>query len=405
MTSRRPRPPSGGWTRLPLVAGAAGAAALAVHTAVNTRLLRVPPAARAVDELVSVLLPMRDEADHAAPCLRAVQASVELPHLEIIVYDDASTDGTGDVARELAGGDSRVRVMDGSDLPAGWLGKPHACARLAGQARGSVLVFVDTDVTVAPDGIARTVGLLREHGLDLVSPYPRQDAVTVAERLVQPLLQWSWLALLPLRLAERSPRPSLSAANGQLLCVDAAAYRRAGGHAGVRDAVLEDIALLRAVKTAGGHGVVADGTDIARTRMYRGWPALRDGYAKSLWAGGGSVGASAGQVGVLTWLFVLPAVAMLRGSRMGLAGYGAGVAGRMVAARRTGGRAWPDALAHPLSIGMFGYLTALSWVRRRRGTAIWKGRPLAEPPPAVGGNRRYGNGNDLRFHREAPEPQ
>ncbi|WP_322749907.1 MULTISPECIES: glycosyltransferase family 2 protein [unclassified Frankia] len=356
------------------MASAVAAGVLTVHTAVNARLLRVPPSAEPVAELVSVLLPVRDEVERVVPCLSAVLASVALPHLEVIVYDDASTDGTAELADGMADRDGRVRVVHGSTVPVGWLGKPHACARLADAARGNVLVFIDADVTVAPDGIARTVGLLRATGLDLVSPYPRQDAHTLAERLVQPLLQWSWLALLPLRLAERSPRPSLSAANGQLLCVDTAAYHRAGGHTRVRDHVLEDIALLRAVKAAGGHGVVADGTDIACTRMYNGWPALRDGYAKSLWAAGGNIGASAGQVGVLAWLFVLPAIAMMRGSRAGLAGYVAAVASRVIAARRTGGRAWPDALAHPLSICVYGYLTALSWIRRLHGTATWKGR-------------------------------
>ncbi len=364
------------WTERSLAVSAVAAAVLTVHTAVNARLLRVAPNARPVAELVSVLLPVRDEAERVTPCLSAILASIALPHLEVIVYDDASTDGTAETAGAVADGDSRVRVLRGGAMPAGWLGKPHACARLAHEAQGNVLVFIDADVTVTPDGIARTVGLLRAAGLDLVSPYPRQDAQTFAERLVQPLLQWSWLALLPLRLAERSPRPSLSAANGQLLCVDTAAYHRAGGHTRVRDHVLEDIALLRAVKAAGGHGVVADGTDIARTRMYDSWPALRDGYAKSLWAAGGSIGASAGQVGVLAWLFVLPAIAMVRGSRAGLAGYLAGVASRVIAARRTGGQTWPDALAHPLSICVYGYLTALSWVRRLRGTATWKGRSV-----------------------------
>ncbi len=264
--------------------------------------------------------------------------------------------------------------------PAGWLGKPHACARAAAAATGTVLVFVDADVTVAPDRVARTVLLLRDAGLDLVSPYPRQEAAGVAERLIQPLLQWSWLALLPLRLAERSTRPSLSAAGGQLLAVDVAAYRRAGGHEGVRDQVIEDVALLRRLKRAGGRGVVADGTDLAVNRMYSGWSQLRDGYAKSLAVAGGSTLGSAGQIGVLAWLFVVPAVAALGGSGPGAVGYLAGVAGRVLAARRTGGRSWPDAAAHPASVSLLGYLTAVSWWRRRRGTARWKGRPVTRCP-------------------------
>ncbi|WP_035730603.1 MULTISPECIES: glycosyltransferase family 2 protein [Frankia] len=354
--------------------------AIAVHTAVNARLLRVPPPARPVRERVTVVLPVRDEARSLPRCLSALLGSRWVPDLEILVYDDGSTDGTGEILARWAARDNRIVALRGAEPPAGWLGKPHACARAAAAATGTVLVFVDADVTVAPDGVARTVLLLRDAGLDLVSPYPRQEAAGVAERLIQPLLQWSWLALLPLRLAERSARPSLSAAGGQLLAVDVAAYRRAGGHEGVRDQVIEDVALLRRLKRAGGRGVVVDGTDLAVNRMYSGWSQLRDGYAKSLAVAGGSTLGSVGQIGMLAWLFVVPAVAALGGSGPGAVGYLAGVAGRVLAARRTGGRSWPDAAAHPASVSLLGYLTAVSWWRRRRGTARWKGRPVTRCP-------------------------
>jgi hypothetical protein len=357
--------------------GSAGAALVAAHATVNARLWRRPPPARLVTERVSVLLPARDEAERIGTCLAAVLASTDVPNLEVIVHDDASRDETGAITARIAATDPRLVLQRGDGPAPGWLGKPAACARAAAAATGDVLVFVDADVTLEPDAVARTVALLRAAGLDLVCPYPRQEAVGALERLVQPLLQWSFLALLPLRLAERSPRGSLSAANGQLLCVDAAAYRRAGGHAAVRAEVLEDIALLRAVKRAGGRGVVADGTDLAVTRMYRSATELRDGYTKSLWAaGGGRPMASAAQLGLLGWLFVLPALAALRGSRVGLAGYLAGIAGRLVTAGATGGRRWPDAAAHPLSVGALAWLTGLSWWGRHRGTLRWKDRSV-----------------------------
>jgi hypothetical protein len=359
------------------VATASGlAAVLTLHAAINSRLLRIPPPAREIREPVSVLLPARDEAPRIRACLQAVLASTHLPDVEIIVLDDGSRDGTGDIARSVAEADRRVRVVGGGQPPPGWLGKPYACARLADLATGSVLIFLDADVVVAPDGLARTVLALRDNALDLVSPYPSQQAMTAAERLVQPLLQWSWLTLLPLRIAESSPRPSLAAANGQVLCCDAAAYRKAGGHAAVRNQVLDDVGLLRAVKRSGGRGVVVDGTDIATTRMYDGWPALQDGYAKSLWSAGGNPVASAALCAALAAIYLLPPAAALRGSRSGLAGYAAGVAGRVITGRRTGARVLPDAATHPLSIAILIELTGLSWWRRWRGTASWKGRRL-----------------------------
>ena len=205
---------------------------------------------------------------------------------------------------------------------------------------------------------------------------PRQDAVTLGERLVQPLVQWSWLTTLPLRLAERSRRPSLSAAIGQFVLVRRAALERAGGFAAVRGAVLDDLALVRAVKTAGGRGGVVDGSALARCRMYDGWPELRDGYGKSLWAAFGSPAGAITVTGALVVVYVLPPLAALRGSRTGLLGYAAGVVSRVVTARATGGRAWPDALGHPVSVLAFAHLTGRSLWLHRRGRLSWKGRPV-----------------------------
>lgn len=358
-------------------AGSIGSAALTLHTMANLRTVRTPlTEPHTVTERVSVLLPVRDEAAQVAACLERLTAQVGVPSMEIVVLDDGSRDDTLAVARRAADGDPRVRVVEGAPLPDGWLGKPHACAQLARLADGDVLVFVDADVRLAPHAVAATVTLLRTAGLDLVSPYPRQLTGSPAERLVQPLLQWSWLTTLPLAAAERSPNPALTAANGQLLAVDARTYRRAGGHEAVRGAVLEDIELARAVKAAGGTTAVADGTTLATCRMYEDWPQLRDGYAKSLWAAFGSRRAAAAVAAGLSVLYVVPPVAALRGSRVGLAGYLAAVTGRYLVAERTGGRSMPDVLAHPASILLFDWLTARSWWLRRRGGLTWKGRPI-----------------------------
>jgi hypothetical protein len=294
--------------------------------------------------------------------------------LEVLVLDDDSRDGTADLVRAREAIDGRLRLLsapEGSEVPDGWLGKTWACARLAAaaDARSTVLVFLDADVVLAPDGLARTVRLLREAELGFVSPYPRQLAETPAERLVQPLLQWSWLTFLPLRMAEHTRRPSMAIANGQLLAVDAALYRRAGGHRAVCGAVLEDVALARTLRGVGGHGGVADGTGVAACRMYRGWPELRDGYAKSLWAAGGTPAGSTAQVALLTALYCWPDPVT----------YLAGVASRLVSAARTGGRMVPDVLAHPLSIATYAGLSALSLWQHRTGTLTWKGRVLPDP--------------------------
>lgn len=347
----------------------------------NLRTIRVPePVADGPQERIAVLLPVRDEATNVVACLSAVLASADRYDgvVDVLVLDDASTDGTGELVDAVASGDARVTVLRGAPAPDGWLGKPWACHQLseAADPAAGALVFVDADVTLAGAGLSATIDLLRSTGLDLVCPYPRQLALTWSERLVQPLLQWSWMSTLPLRLAERSARPSLGAANGQLLCIDTDVYRRTGGHAAVRDEVLEDIALLRAVKRAGGHGVVADGTQIGTCRMYTGWPALRDGYGKSLWSAFGSRLGATGALAVLTIVHVVPPLAALRGSRSGLIGYVASVAGRALVAHRTDGRVAPDTFLHPASVLLFDALVVDSFRRRRLGTLRWKGRSV-----------------------------
>lgn len=356
-------------------AGATLAVLGAAHAAVNARMLRRPTPGARPRSRVSVLVPARNEAARIAGCIRDLLAQ---DVAEILVLDDESADGTGDIARAAAGDEARVRVIRGTPPPDGWLGKPHACAQLAATADpdSTVLVFLDADVRTEPGAIRAAVALLEATGLDLISPHPRQIAVSAAERLVQPLLQWSILTTLPVRIAERSPRPALAAANGQFLIVRREAYERAGGHAAVRDAILDDLALLRAIKRSGGRGAVVDGSGLASCRMYDGWRHLRDGYGRSLWAAFGSAPGATAVVGALAAVYVVPAVAALRGSRVGFVGYAAGVAGRVISARATRGRAWPEALAHPLSITLFGYLTARSLTLHRLGRLTWKDRPV-----------------------------
>lgn len=350
--------------------GTAAALAGAGHAAVNARLLRRAPRAGLLPD-VSVLVPVRDEAHNITACLDTLLVQQPRERIEIIVLDDGSSDGTREIAQATG-----VRVVPGTPPPAGWLGKPHACRQLAELARPSsaILVFVDADVRLEPQAVAAAVALLEQHRLDFVSPYPRQVAGSPAERLIQPLLSWSWLTLLPLRLAEHSPRTSLAVANGQFLVVRREAYRRAGGH--LPDAVLDDIALARALRRHGARGGIVDGTALASCRMYDGWSALQDGYGKSLWAAFGSPRGALGVLAGLAVVYLVPAVAALRGSRVGLLGYVAGVVGRVIAARRTGGRAWPDALAQPASVAAFGWLVVRSLTGHRRGTLTWKGRDV-----------------------------
>lgn len=376
--------------RATVIAGSLIAAAMAVHTGVNARRLRRPdPTSGEVGEPVSLLVPARNEQVHVARTVASLLAQEGLADYELLVLDDGSTDATAQV---LAGiGHPRLRVITAPDIPPppGWLGKPWACQRLGGQARGTVLVFADADVVFAPDAVRATVGALRAGDFALVSPFPRQLAGSWLERMVQPMINWSWLATLPLGWAERAQRPDLVAANGQFLVLDAAAYHELGGHGAVRDQVLEDMALMRAVRRAGGRAATMGGAELAQCRMYEDPADLVAGYTKSAWAAfGGPVGSLAvNSLFVIT--FVVPPVAAVvgPGRRLrlaGVAGYLAGVASRLIASRAAGDRAWPDAFGQPASALAFNALNVMSWYRHVRGTNSWKGRPVVTGYPAAG---------------------
>jgi hypothetical protein len=360
--------------------GTALAIGLAVHTLVNLRALRRPdPKAPAVQEPIRVLIPARNEADHVARTVTSALDQMGLNDFSVHVLDDGSSDGTAAAVAGIT--DDRLTVASAPDAPppAGWLGKPWACQRLSAGAHGSVLVFLDADVHIEPWAIRGCIEILRSGDFALVAPYPQQVAETWLERLVQPLVTWSWIATLPLPWAERSQRPSLSAANGQFLVLDADAYRSIGGHAAVAGDVIEDVALMRALKRAGYRTVTIDGSEAATCRMYDGTEQVVAGYTKSLWA---AFNGPLGAIGATTLLIlsgVAPSVAMIlspRNRAIGTIGYLAIVTSRVAAARRTGDRIIPDAFAHPMSIAAFTALNALSWWRHLRGTNQWKGRPV-----------------------------
>jgi hypothetical protein len=334
---------------------------------------------------VALLVPARDEATRIAECLRSLQAQQGVPDLEIVVLDDGSTDATAEIVRTVAGHDPRIRLVAGRPLPDGWLGKPHACAQLAALTDAEVLVFVDADVVLTPHAVAAVLTLMRR--FDLVSAYPRLVTRTPAERLIQPLLPWLWLTFLPLRAMERPSRPSLVAAGGQFLAVTRAGYERCGGHAAVRDAVLEDLALARALVRRARPISLVDASALARCRMYESWDQLRSGYTKSLWAAGGTPAATVALVALVVGVYFGPVLAVaLPGWPLacGIA-YLLSVTGRIVSAAATRGRIWPDCLAHPIAVAVLAFLAVSSVVGHRRGTLSWKGRHLgARPGPPQG---------------------
>jgi glycosyltransferase involved in cell wall biosynthesis len=336
----------------------------------------IRPEPSQVNERVAILIPARDEENSISAAVQSVLGQKLLSVFEVVVLDDASTDKTAE--KLLAFTDPRLKVITGDlELPQGWLGKAWACHRLSESVDVDFLVFIDSDVTLGPQAVASAITSLKKNQLHLVSPYPRQVSPTLLARIVQPLLQWSWLATVPLRATRSSRRESLAVANGQFLVCRADSYRASGGHQAIKSEVLDDIELLRSFYRNGFSGCVIDGSEIATCQMYETNQALISGYSKSLWNAFGGVMGSLVVNGFFLFIYVFPLAGFFTGHGV-LASLSLlfGTLGRLISAQTTKSRLVPDSLLHPLSVLAFTFLNIVSWRRHLSRTNTWKSRGL-----------------------------
>jgi glycosyltransferase involved in cell wall biosynthesis len=344
-------------------------------TLLNTFTVRVVRGLETPDisEFVSILIPLRNESQNVPGLIESVINQKGLSRYEVLALDDNSSDDTAEQIRKHSA--PILNMKSGAALPDGWLGKNFACHQLAQEAEGEYLVFVDADVRLSPFAVSSSIAFMKGLKWDFLSPYPRQIAITFLERLAQPLLQWSWFASLPLRLAEKLQRPSMVVANGQFFIVSRAAYLKTGGHEAIKSEVLDDLELGRSLVRAGYSGGVADGSKIAFCRMYNSAKELIEGYSKSQWRAFGSpIGAVLAAV-ILFATSILPITLGLSGETLGWYGYFALVTSRLLVALKTDS-VISSASLHPLSAGLWIYLIFISWYRKGRGELIWRGRHL-----------------------------
>lgn len=334
---------------------------------------------------VSVLIPARNEAAVIGESVRGLLGQ-DVPILEVIVLDDGSTDGTTEAARTAGGGDPRLRIIRGQPLPEGWLGKNWACWQLARAARGDVLIFTDADVRWGRQAVRALIAEMRHAGADLLTLWPTQQTVTWGERLVVPLMALVVISYLPYLAVKYIPWPVFSAANGQCLVFRRAAYWAIGGHLMVRDAILDDMMLARQIKRSGQRLRFADDSGLISCRMYTGWPAVRDGFAKNIMAGYGESLFLLALGGVFHWLvflgpwlwlaagWAIPALGGWPAGPLLLIGLGIGL--RALSALTTRQRPL-DALLLPASIVLMTIIAGQSaWWYARYGGPRWKGRTI-----------------------------
>lgn len=329
--------------------------------------------AQSVTGSVAILIPMRNEERNVAGVIESALSQAHIKDLSIKVIDDCSIDQTASILAKL--GDSRLEVSTGHEPPPGWLGKNFALQTLAESCDQEYLVFLDADVRLHKSAIASAIKILNERDWDYICPYPRQIAEGFLARLVQPLLQWSWMASLPLRLIEDSALAATVVANGQFFVVRNESYKRAGGHAGVRGEVLDDMELARALRRSGSRGSVVNGATMASCEMYDSARELVDGYSKSQWRAFGN------PLGALTAVFLLaltsiyPFVAILNGEPWAIYAITAILLSRLLVAIKTES-VLSTTLLHPIAIATWIFLIFRSLHLKRKNKLVWRARAI-----------------------------
>jgi glycosyltransferase involved in cell wall biosynthesis len=335
----------------------------------------VAPNSLSISPQVSVIVPARNEEDCLGTCLASLVEQRGIP-CEIIVVDDGSTDRTRAIAQSFPD----VRVVDAPALPRDWSGKNNATFAGAAAARGEWLLFTDADTVHLPGSLARSVAEAQRRHADLLSYSPEQEVHGLAEQAVMPVV-FAELAVTyrPARVSD--PRYSAAAANGQYLLISRAAYDAVGGHQAVATTLLEDVALARAVKQSGRNIFFRYAADAVRTRMYRSFSQLREGWTKNLVLLFPSPGWLAVQR--MTEFFLIAGSAAsavilaLRGDpgrALFAAILGTALWGLLLRRIRRAHFAWQATLLSLAGLPLFSYLLFRSILAHKKGRISWKGR-------------------------------
>ena len=329
-------------------------------------------------ERISAIVPARNEEASIATCIEALVRQPEV--LEIIVVNDQSSDRTAEIVRELAQREPRIKLLETSDVPPGWVGKNNAAWLGATLATQAWLLFVDADAEVLPGACAKAIAIANEANAGLVSFSPEQVTARWYEKALIPFIYCRLARRYPYE-AVNNPKSRIAAANGQFLMLHRSVYDAIGGHASVAGEVLEDVALARRVKDAGYAMRFGPGAGLVRARMYRSFGAMWEGWKKNLHKLiGGTLSAFGTELQlVFPWI---PLLLIVIGLRYPLAIF-AGVLLLLVRQLQYGSELARNEypfrfiIYYVPAVILYGALLMASYWGHRRGKLAWKGRDVA----------------------------
>ncbi len=235
------------------------------------------------EPFVSVLIPARNE-ERNIPNLLNSLSSQNYQNLEIIVLDDNSNDNTATIVNKFSDV-TKSRLLSGVLLPETWLGKNWACNQLSNEAKGEYLLFIDADVILDSSAISNAIRYMQEYNLDMLSSFSTQQISGFGSWLTIPLVNWLLLNFLPLKFVLWFKNPSFAAANGQFILFKTETYKQIGGHAAVKDQVVEDMAFAKILKRKGYKIITTLGDNTVFCKMYSGFNEGVNGFAKNFFPG------------------------------------------------------------------------------------------------------------------------
>jgi glycosyltransferase involved in cell wall biosynthesis len=326
---------------------------------------------------ISVLIPARNEEKTIGLLLGDLLVQ-DYERFEIIVYDDNSDDSTGPVIKRYMSNDSRIKIIKGSALPPGWIGKTHACYQLSLMASGDYLLYLDADVRVKPSLLRNSMVHMYKHNLSLLSLFPRQITVSPGEKITVPLMNWILLGLLPLILTRQSNMASFSAANGQFMLFRADIYHKYGFHERVKGKMVEDIEIFRLMKKLNLRTHTILGNNEISCRMYSDFHEAIAGFSKNVIDFFGGSGTIAVIFALITTFGFIPVILFLPDVHVYLYFY-AIVLNRLIISFMSRQSPLYNILLAPLQQVSLILMIISALRKKHRQVLIWKGRNVFQP--------------------------
>lgn len=234
--------------------------------------------------LVSILVPARNEEHRVLEaCLDSILAQ-DYGRFEVIAVNDRSTDATATILEKFSKRDARLRVIEGKELPPGWLGKPYAMQQALAHASGEWILATDADMIFEPSLLRTALERTKEAKAEALSLIPLFEAHSFWERVMIPT--WVWVFLMfSLFYRVDDPKSDRAMGIGGFFLVRRAVLDRVGGYEGLKDEVMEDARLAERIKHSGARLLLDHAPALIRTRMYSTFTEMWECSTKNWFSG------------------------------------------------------------------------------------------------------------------------